>query len=48
MNGCDYDTFVKIYESVDYGKGQYVCGNAYTAIEGFWSGFKRSIQRYCH
>ena len=29
---------------VDHGKGQYVCGDAYTnTIEGFWSGLKRGI-----
>ena len=43
---CGYDTVGKIYERkiVDHGKGQYVCGDAYTnTIEGFWSGLKRGI-----
>ena len=43
---CGYDTVGKLYERkiVDHGKGQYVCGNAYTnTIEGFWSGLKRGI-----
>lgn len=46
MNGVVMIQSAKIYERkiIDHGKGQYVCGDAYTnTIEGFWSGLKRGI-----